>query len=87
MPYLRAFVRETFRVWPNGTEVSRYTEKDMVSLAAWTSSILELTYTVAVDHMVGRPVFLTLRRLQHQFSTFSLVHPHGLSGAQPHTYP
>ena len=31
MPYLKAFVRETFRVWPNGTEVSRYTEKDMVS--------------------------------------------------------
>ena len=31
MPFLKAFVRETFRVWPNGTEVSRNTEKDMVS--------------------------------------------------------
>jgi cytochrome P450 len=30
MPYLKAFVRETFRLWPNGTEVSRYTETDMV---------------------------------------------------------
>ncbi len=30
MPYLKAFVRETFRVWPNGTEVSRYTEKEIV---------------------------------------------------------
>lgn len=28
--YLKAFVKETFRVWPNGTEVSRYTESDMV---------------------------------------------------------
>ena len=33
MPYLKAFVRETFRVWPNGTEVSRYTEKDIVSMS------------------------------------------------------
>ena len=30
MPYLKAFVKETFRVWPNGTEVSRYTDKDMI---------------------------------------------------------
>eukprot|EP00095_Tigriopus_kingsejongensis_P008076 maker-scaffold1264_size52097-snap-gene-0.11 protein:Tk08076 transcript:maker-scaffold1264_size52097-snap-gene-0.11-mRNA-1 annotation:"cytochrome p450 cyp44" len=29
MVYLKAFVKETFRVWPNGTEVSRYTEEDM----------------------------------------------------------
>lgn len=28
MKYLKAFVKETFRVWPNGTEVSRYTDKD-----------------------------------------------------------
>ena len=35
MPYLKAFVRETFRVWPNGTEVSRFTEKDMVSSPEW----------------------------------------------------
>lgn len=30
MPYLKAFVKETMRMWPNGTEVSRYTDKDMV---------------------------------------------------------
>lgn len=29
MPYLKAFVKETFRMWPNGTEVSRFTETDM----------------------------------------------------------
>jgi len=30
MPYIKAFVRETFRLWPNGTEISRYTEQDAV---------------------------------------------------------
>ncbi|XP_059087121.1 probable cytochrome P450 CYP44 [Tigriopus californicus] len=29
MVFLKAFVKETFRLWPNGTEVSRYTEEDM----------------------------------------------------------
>ena len=47
MPYLKAFVRETFRVWPNGTEVSRYTEKEMVSSAAWKTSILKLHLTLS----------------------------------------
>ena len=30
MTYLKAFVKETFRMWPNGTEVSRYIDKDMI---------------------------------------------------------
>ena len=30
MPYLKAFVKETMRMWPNGTEVSRYTDKEMI---------------------------------------------------------
>ena len=48
MPYLKAFVRETFRVWPNGTEVSRYTEKDMVSSTTWKMSILKLHLTLSI---------------------------------------
>ena len=29
LTYLKAFVKETFRLWPNGTEISRFIEKDM----------------------------------------------------------
>ncbi|XP_023330089.1 probable cytochrome P450 CYP44 isoform X2 [Eurytemora carolleeae] len=29
LPYLKAFVKETFRMYPNGTEVSRYLEEDI----------------------------------------------------------
>jgi cytochrome P450 len=35
MPYLKAFVKETFRLWPNGTEVSRYIEND-ITLSSYT---------------------------------------------------
>jgi len=30
MPYIKAFIKETFRLWPNGTEISRYLEEDSV---------------------------------------------------------
>ena len=30
LPLLKGFVKETFRLWPNGTEVSRYVQEDMV---------------------------------------------------------
>ncbi len=67
MPYTKAFIKETFRLFPNGTEVSRRTEEPMVlsgfSVPAGTH--VDLNPTVHFRDPVRGKSFLNILLCMH----------------------
>ena len=65
LPYLKAFVKETFRLWPNGTEVSRYCEQVTGSPTLWTPTPSYSQDLVLSDHHIPAGTHLDLNPSVH----------------------
>ena len=87
MPFLKAFVRETFRLWPIATEVSRTTEKQMVlsgyEIPAGTHVDLNTSVHFRDPQIFKNPLEHIperwLKKQQGKTELESSVHPHLLN--------